>query len=242
MSTPIIIGISFTEAKYSNYPAWIIGENSSIEIVALSWEKQNIEDLNKCHGVLLSGGVDIDPYFYQPSLLNYPNQPVEWNRKRDRFELDLFHAAVQKKLPILGVCRGLQLVNVALGGTLLSDIEAIGKPNHRSKLGVDHVHATRILEGSLLQGITLINDGEVNSAHHQSINKVADSLEVNCISQPDGIIEGVEWKEKLNCSPMICVQWHPERLNNKEQSPLSKNIRDWFMLEAEKYSALNLFL
>jgi len=236
LSTPIIIGISFTEAKYSNYPAWIIGENSSIEIVALSWEKQNIEDLNKCHGLLLSGGVDIDPFFYEPEILNYPNQPAEWNRKRDLFEMDLFNVATQKKIPILGVCRGLQLVNVALGGTLLSDIEAIGKTNHRSKLGVDHVHPLQLLEGSLLQGITMIDEGEVNSAHHQSINKLADSLMVNCISHPDGIIEGVEWKEKQNRSPMICVQWHPERINNKEQSVLSKNIRDWFLLEAQKKS------
>lgn len=237
MSTPITIGISFSEAKYSNYPAWIIGENSSIEIVALSWEKQNVEDLNKCHGLLLTGGVDIDPFFYEPSILNYPNQPAEWNRKRDLFEMDLFNSSTQKKIPILGVCRGLQLVNVALGGTLLSDIEAIGKTNHRSKQGVDHVHAIQILEGSLLQGVTMINGGEVNSAHHQSINKVADSLAVNCISQPDGIIEGVEWKDKQNRSPMICVQWHPERINNKEQNALSKNIRDWFLLEAQKYNS-----
>lgn len=236
MSTPIIIGISFSEAKYSNYPAWIIGENSSIEIVALSWEKQNLEDLNKCHGLLLSGGVDIDPFFYEPEISSYQNQPAEWNRKRDLFEMDLVHAAIQKKTPILGVCRGLQLINVVLGGTLLSDIEAIGKPSHRSKLGVDHVHTLQLLEGSLLQGITMLDEGEVNSAHHQSINKVADSLMVNCISQPDGIIEGVEWKEKQNRSPMICVQWHPERLSNKEQSALSKNIRDWFLLEAQKNS------
>jgi putative glutamine amidotransferase len=150
--------------------------------------------------------------------------------------MDLFNAATQKKIPILGVCRGLQLVNVALGGTLFSDIEAIGKPSHRSKLGVDHVHTLQLLEGSLLQGITMLDEGEVNSAHHQSINKVADSLMVNCISHPDGIIEGVEWKEKQNRSPMICVQWHPERLSNKEQSALSKNIRDWFLLEAQKNS------
>jgi hypothetical protein len=93
---------SFSETKYSNYPAWINGENSGIQIVALSWEKQNIEDLNKCHGLLLSGGVDIDPFFYEPEILNYPNQPVEWNRKRDLFEMDLFKVATQKKIPILG--------------------------------------------------------------------------------------------------------------------------------------------
>ncbi len=235
MSTPIIIGISFSETKYSNYPAWISGEDSSIQIVALSWEKQNIEDFNKCHGLVLSGGVDIDPFYYESGISTYPNQPAEWNRKRDQFELDLFHVAAQKKTPILGVCRGLQLVNVALGGTLLSDIESIGKPNHRSSEGIDHIHVLQLLEGSLLQGITMIHEGEVNSAHHQCINKVADSLVVNCISQPDGIIEGIEWKEKQNRSPMICVQWHPERIINKEQNPLSSNIREWFLSEAQKY-------
>ena len=237
MATPIIIGISFSETKYPNYPAWILGENVGVEIVELSWEKQNMEDLAKCHGLLLSGGVDMDPKFIQPAITHYPNQPAEWNPGRDQFELDLFSAAQLLRMPILGVCRGLQLVNVALGGNLLTDLEDEGKPNHRSRVGVDHVHGVQLLAGSLLETITAIHEGEVNSAHHQAINRVADSLLVNCISQPDEIIEGIEWKEKENRSPMICVQWHPERIINKEQNPLSKNIRDWFLAEAAKYSA-----
>lgn len=237
MATPIIIGISFSETKYPNYPAWILGETMEVEIVELSWEKQNLEDLEKCHGLLLSGGVDMDPKFIQPAITHYPNQPAEWNPARDQFELDLFSAAQLLKMPILGVCRGLQLVNVALGGNLLTDLEDEGKPNHRSRAGVDHVHGVQLLAGSLLETITAIHEGEVNSAHHQAINRVADSLVVNCFSQADEIIEGIEWKEKENRSPMICVQWHPERIINKEQHPLSKNIRDWFFAEALKYSA-----
>ena len=237
MATPIIIGISFSETKYPNYPAWILGETMDVEIVELSWEKQNIQDLEKCHGLLLSGGVDMDPKFIQPAITHYPNQPAEWNPARDQFELDLFSAAQLLKMPILGVCRGLQLVNVALGGNLLTDLEDEGKPNHRSRAGVDHVHGVQLLAGSLLHTITAIHAGQVNSAHHQAINRVADSLVVNCFSQADEIIEGIEWKEKENRSPMICVQWHPERIINKEQHPLSKNIRDWFFAEALKYSA-----
>ena len=237
MATPIIIGISFSETKFSNYPAWILGETMNVEIVELSWEKQNMEDLAKCHGLLLSGGVDMDPKFIQPAITHYPNQPAVWNPARDQFELDLFNAAQLLKMPILGVCRGLQLVNVALGGNLLTDLEDEGKPNHRSRAGVDHVHGVQLLAGSLLETITAIHEGEVNSAHHQAINRVADSLVVNCFSQADEIIEGIEWKEKENRSPMICVQWHPERIINKEQNPLSKNIRDWFLAEAVKYSA-----
>jgi putative glutamine amidotransferase len=237
LATPIIIGISFSETKFSNYPAWILGETMNVEIVELSWEKQNMEDLAKCHGLLLSGGVDMDPKFIQPAITHYPNQPAVWNPARDQFELDLFNAAQLLKMPILGVCRGLQLVNVALGGNLLTDLEDEGKPNHRSRAGVDHVHGVQLLAGSLLETITAIHEGEVNSAHHQAINRVADSLVVNCFSQADEIIEGIEWKEKENRSPMICVQWHPERIINKEQNPLSKNIRDWFLAEAVKYSA-----
>jgi putative glutamine amidotransferase len=237
LATPIIIGISFSETKYPNYPAWILGETIDVEIVELSWEKQNMEDLAKCHGLLLSGGVDMDPKFIQPAITQYPNQPAEWSAARDQFELDLFSAAQRLRMPILGVCRGLQLVNVALGGNLLTDLEDEGKPNHRSRAGVDHVHGVQLLAGSLLETITAIHEGEVNSAHHQAINRVADSLMVNCISQADEIIEGIEWKEKENRSPMICVQWHPERIINKEQYPLSKNIRDWFLAEAAKYSA-----
>lgn len=234
MSENIKIGICFTEARYANYPAWLSENNPEVEVIRFSADEGNNAALDNCHGLVLSGGIDIDPCFYQPSLTVYPNCPDKWNPERDAFEMALFREALQKKLPVLGICRGLQLVNVALGGTLVPDIEATGKQNHRAINGIDHYHAIRVIEKTLLAEITHVASGTVNSAHHQSINTVADTLIVNSYAD-EAIIEGVEWKEKENKSALLCVQWHPERINNKTTNPLSQNIKHWFLSQASKY-------
>ena len=230
----IKIGVSFSETKYPNYPAWIGDEDAGIEVVELSWEKQNLDDLHLCRGLLLTGGLDMDPWFYDPQLLNYPNQPKEWNRSRDEFELELFGLAQALKMPVLGICRGLQLINIALGGTLIMDLELDGQQNHRNMEGIDYIHSILLSENTLLKSVCGITEGIVNSAHHQAIDRVAESLLVNCFSD-DGIIEGIEWKEKRDRPPMLCVQWHPERIQNKESNPLSQNIKEWFFAEAKKF-------
>ncbi|MBY0481518.1 MAG: gamma-glutamyl-gamma-aminobutyrate hydrolase family protein [Chitinophagaceae bacterium] len=233
MSTKIIIGVSFSETKYPNYPKWILGDRPDIELIELSWEKQNLADLHKCQGLLLTGGIDIDPIFYQSIKTDYPNQPLKWNEARDQFEIDLLISAFTIKMPVLGICRGLQLINIALGGTLIADIEAAGKPNHRAQNGVDHYHNVALVEGSLIENICSTKTGTVNSAHHQSIETIAVSFMLNAISS-DGIVEGIEWKDKVHKSPLIAVQWHPERL--EKNNPLSTNLREWFLTEASKYS------
>ena len=174
------------------------------------------------------------PCFYDPELKNYPNQPKEWNPQRDQFELDLFSLAQDFKMPVLGICRGLQLINIALGGSLTLDLEAAGQQNHRNMNGIDYIHSVRLEKDSLFASVCKIEQGVVNSAHHQAIDRVADTLLVNCFSD-DGIIEGIEWKNKEGRSPMLSVQWHPERIENKEINPLSQNIRAWFFEEASKF-------
>ena len=234
MKTTITIGISFSETKYANYPAWILDANNGVEIVELSWEKQNLEDLLQCHGLLLTGGLDLDPIFYKPGLKWYANRPEQWNRIRDRFEFDLFDLSQSLRMPVLGICRGLQLINIAMGGTLILDLEAAGKQNHRNMDGIDYIHPVELKEDTLLSDVCATLEGIVNSAHHQAIDQVAESLGVNCFSG-DGIIEGIEWKDKNNRSPMVAVQWHPERIENKEINPLSQNIKAWFFGQATKF-------
>lgn len=234
MSTPLTIGISFSATNYANYPAWIIGDHAGIKIIELSWEKQNSADLSKCQGLLLTGGIDIAPVFYNSQISDYSNKPAAWSKARDQFEINLFHAAQVAGMPVFGICRGLQLVNVALGGNLVLDIEEAGKQSHRSQEGADQLHTIQIQQGSLLSDISGISLGTVNSAHHQALDHVAETLQVNCFS-PDGIAEGIEWKEKNNRPPLLCVQWHPERISDKHTNPLSKNIREWFLLAAAKY-------
>ena len=234
MRKTLTIGVCFSETKYPNYPAWIRDEVNGIEVIELSWEKQNSHELHNCHGILLTGGVDMDPFFYNPELTGYANQPKQWNRQRDQFELDLFNLALSLKMPVLGICRGLQLINIALGGTLILDLEAAGCVNHRNMNGIDYIHPVRIEKDTLLATVGGIGEGTVNSAHHQAIEKIAEILLVNCYSD-DGVIEGIEWKEKQDRSPMVAVQWHPERIENKEINPLSQTIRAWFFEEASKF-------
>lgn len=234
MSAKLAIGITATEAKYNNYPSWILEGRADIEIVELSASWQNQDILKKCSGLLLSGGVDVDPFFYNGSI-PYPNQPNEWKRERDLFEMDLLKTALAVSMPVLGICRGLQLVNVALGGTLVPDIEASGKQNHRAMNGVDFYHSVYLQPNSLLAQVTQSTAGFVNSAHHQAIDQVAPLLQINALAD-EKIIEGLEWIDPLNRSPLLCVQWHPERIEDKNHNPLSIALKNWFLQQASNYS------
>lgn len=231
----IKIGITITEAKYANYPAWIKSGGADYEIVELDWEKNNTADLMLCHGLLLSGGVDIDTQFHAADTKEYPLQPAAFNSQRDLFEMGLFKAAIQAKIPVLGICRGLQLINISLGGKLVLDIESSGKPNHRAMNGVDHVHQVALDPASQLAAITGCSLGTINSAHHQAVLEPASELKAVAFSEADGIIESLEWKDPEQHGPMVCVQWHPERMTNKANEPLSQNILEWFLGAAKKY-------
>ena len=231
----IKIGITITEAKYPNYPAWIKSAGTSYEIVELDWEKNNAADLMLCHGLLLSGGVDIDTQFHAAETKEYPLQPVNFNTKRDQFEMGLLTTAIQARIPILGICRGLQLINICLGGKLVLDIESAGKPNHRAMNEVDHIHQVELDPQSQLAAITGCTLGTINSAHHQAVLEPAPSLKAIAFSLEDGIVESLEWKDPTTHGPMVCVQWHPERMTNKETEPLSQKILEWFLGAAKKY-------
>ena len=230
----IIIGITEPESRFELYRNWITGEDQSIELITLSTDQQNLEEVNKCDGILLTGGIDVLPDFYNNERSDYPNRPKNgWNKERDLFEIEVFEQAVNLRLPILAICRGMQLVNVSLGGTLVQDLEESGKEDHTRDAETDKVHEVTIVKKSLLSEITNVAFGEVNSAHHQSINKISASLKANCIST-DGVIEGAEWLDKTSKSPLLCVQWHPERILNKKNNPLSENIRNWFLTAIQK--------
>ena len=228
MSSKIKIGVTLSEARHENYPAWVKGDDENIEIIELSWLKQNWDEIEDCDGIVLTGGVDTHPKFYENERLDYPNKPAEWNEARDEFEMHVFETALNFDHPILAICRGLQLVNVALGGDLIQDLEEAGKNDHRRHGDIDGEHAVSITENSLLSQIAKSTTGNINSAHHQAIGRISDELMVNAVSS-DGVIEGAEWKEKEDEPWMLCIQWHPERMKDKETNPLSKNIREKFL-------------
>ena len=232
----LTIGITDTEARYSNYPLWIKGDDLDIEIIQLI--PANINELEKLDGIVLSGGIDTHPKFYNNKCISYQFAPKEFNVIRDEFELEVFKFSLEKNIPVLAVCRGMQLVNIALGGDLIQDIEESGKLDHRRHNDKDGMHEIKVVKDSLFYEITGGECGTINSAHHQALGKIASDLKVTAFS-PDGIAEATEWKSKNDKPFLLCVQFHPERLAQQhEGSSIAHNIREQF-LKAVNQKALN---
>ena len=223
----ITIGVTFSETRYENFPKWIKGDDEDIEIHELSWKEQNWEDIESCDAILLTGGVDIHPQFYGSEVMDYP-LASDFNIERDEFEMHVFETALNLGHPILAICRGHQLVNVALGGDLIQDLQAAGKLDHRRQGDTDTVHTIAVTEGTLLHQITGQSTGTINSAHHQATHELSEELMPNSYS-PDGVVEGAEWRDKEGKPWLLCVQWHPERMLDKETSPFAHHIREAFL-------------
>jgi putative glutamine amidotransferase len=172
--------------------------------------------LDGCDGLLLTGGEDIDPSWYGADASSHLTPP---SRDRDLFELALFAVARQRNIPILGVCRGLQLVNVALGGTLYQDIptERPGSVEHQPEGARDaRSHVVRLQPGSRAAGALGSTTVTVNSSHHQAIKELAPGLIATGWTSDD-LIEAVE---SVPGAPwLLAVQWHPEEMYADRQAP-----------------------
>jgi putative glutamine amidotransferase len=189
--------------------------------------------MDRCHGLVLSGGIDTHPRFYKSETFDYPLAPKTFDEKRDLFELDVFRFACDRRVPLLAVCRGMQLVNIALGGDMIQDLETSGKNNHRKSGTTDGIHSVVVEKDSLLYSITQSETGTVNSAHHQGLGSIASDLLVNAWSA-DGIAEGVEWKDKSGKNFFLGVQWHPERLEGiLPGNPLGVKVRELFLEDVQ---------
>jgi putative glutamine amidotransferase len=225
------IGISFSRTNFHYYWNWFTKADlgHDMELLELSFEKNNSDDISSCDGFVLTGGVDIDTSFYGGAD-SYAHQPDSFQVERDLFEKKIFQYAQTHQLPLLGICRGLQLVNVFQGGKLIEDIDDANL-KHKKEDDTDKLHHIKVKPGSLLAVTTGTLRAEVNSAHHQAIqpHALGENLMVNAWSEDDAIIEGIEYKDKTGKAFMLCVQWHPERLMDKENNPFSINIKQQFI-------------
>ena len=213
--------------KFENYRRWIATE-PGVEVVKLSFHDQNATDVESCDGILFSGGEDVHPALYgKPEFVeNYGLKEII--PARDQFEYEVIEKALEAKKPVLGICRGLQLINVYLGGSLLPDIPSLSRSNAHGKIsGQDQLHEIRVESLSMLHEITGRGKGQVNSAHHQGVDKPAGKLKISAFGEPS-IIEAMEWENPLHKSWLLLVQWHPERMQDLS-SPFSGNVKQAFL-------------
>lgn len=226
------IGITESDTNFLNYPAWIQGDG--VEVIVLSYRNENKEDFPRCDGFLLSGGVDMHPSAYGNSRVDYP-WATNFNEARDAFEREVFQYACLHEKPVLAICRGLQVVNVALGGNLFQDLQEQGFSNHRKGAEADREHLISVEPSSLLFSIAGQSQGLVNSAHHQGLDRLAESLRVSAWSD-DRVVEAIEYMDFDQKPFFLGVQWHPERLRIQDSfTPFSMHIRQAF-LDAAKPS------
>jgi len=194
-----------------------------------------------CDGLLLTGGEDVAPDRYGESVV-HPS--VESVPERDALEFTLLEWALSDGLPVLAVCRGIQLLNVALGGTLYQDLPSDWPSDRLHPRGHDQMkqeppgprtephHEVTVLEGSGLADVLGETRFKVNSLHHQGIKSLAPGL-VAVAHAPDGLIEGVEGAPGSRASFLLGVQWHPEELARAGDPP-SRRLFERFVAAAAK--------
>ncbi len=209
-----VIGITLFEGEVPSAPAIRDDYNRSVEqaqAVPVLLPAVRPEDaslvLDRVDGVLLAGGGDVDPALYGQA----PHPKLGCvDHRRDVFELALASEALRRDLPLLAICRGLQVLNVAMGGALLQDIPsesgmvnahgAVGERSRRS-------HGVEVLAETRLHAILGRDTVLVNSSHHQAVDRIGEGLVVSARALEDGIIEGMEVPAARF---VLAVQWHPE--------------------------------
>lgn len=161
----------------------------------------------RLHGLLLSGGSDVDPALYGAAPHPKLGRVV---RERDEFELALVREALARDLPLLAICRGHQVLNVALGGTLVQDIPSQvqrGGDHDARRERWERAHDVDVRPGTRLHAILQRERVSVNSFHHQAIERLGQGLRVSAVAPGDGVVEGVELPDRRFA---LGVQWHPE--------------------------------
>ncbi len=204
------------------------GGGLPLNIPVIKSEEYMDEIVDRCDGFLFSGGLDISPSYYDALPDSNCGKVVP---ERDEFELKLLEKAIKTNKPILGICRGIQLINVYYNGTLKQDID-----DHRDGLNHHYLtkfprwykaHEVEIEENSHLEKIFSDKIIMTNSLHHQSLERVGKGLTV-VAKASDGIVEGVEDKDK---NFLLGVQWHPEMMYYKHEEQLK--VFEYFIKKAK---------
>jgi len=190
--------------------------------VELTRDADPVEMVARLDGLVMTGGADLDPATYGAD----PDPALgEIEPSRDRWELALVRAALARRVPMLCICRGAQLLNVALGGTLVQHIAAPGHAGWHTPR-TDRCHVVRVTAGSragALYGAEIVT----NSLHHQAVDRVGGGLRVTAVSD-DGVVEAIEL---VDHPQVFAVQWHPEMLGGHPDPAFH-----WLVAEATAFA------
>ena len=236
-TTPVDKPLRIALSKGSeNYVNWVHRGDSAVEIVDMQGMQVDsaLELLATCDAIVFTGGEDVVPSYYGKIE---DSAQCKTNPERDSLEFELIKEAMKLKMPVFGVCRGQQILNVALGGTLIVDIPSDhpGKVIHKCEDYLHCFHSVNILKGSQLQQISKADTGMVTTNHHQAIEKPAPGMRITAYSA-DNIPEAIEWAEPEGKPFFIAVQWHPERMDTL--SPLSMPLVNAFLRAASDFRKL----
>jgi putative glutamine amidotransferase len=238
LDKPVKIAVTKASANYLN---WIKKGDALIIPVDMYplGLSVSLSALNECSGLLVTGGEDVDPSFYGKS--SEKGLCKEIDPYRDTLEITLIRKALEMKIPVLGICRGEQVLNVALGGTLIVDIPTYFKTKAGSLKPVaahecdDYIkcyHSVTVFPGTLLHSVVSCDSGFVSSNHHQAVDRLGKGLRCSTLS-PDGLIEGIEWEDPQGKSFLLGVQWHPERMDTS--NAFSGNVLKKFLSVCNQY-------
>jgi putative glutamine amidotransferase len=202
-----LIGITRC-SKLADYVASVEQTGARVRVLEVSDSPKKV--LDEIDGLLLTGGGDVDPVFYGED--RHPSVE-DAEPGRDEFEIDLARRAVESNVPMLAICRGAQVLNVAMGGSLVQDIPSAVESDlpHTISQANQVAHDVSIVRGSKLEAalgsaVSTSHTCRVNSRHHQSVGRLGDDLSASATA-PDGVVEAIEAPQKAFC---VGVQWHPE--------------------------------
>ena len=207
----------------SKYMESLARAGAGMRWVELSDPEQAVQDALTCDGLLLPGGGDMDPKFYGQARIPACGEP---NLLRDAAEPLLLRAFLAADKPVLGICRGIQVMNVVLGGDLYQDIKPFEHLPHNGHWA--KVHTVTVRRGTLLSRILGQDTVLVNSQHHQAVDRVAPGFTLAALSE-DGIVEAIEKPDARFC---LGVQWHPEWLSDAD--PAMQSLFDAFVNACSK--------
>lgn len=188
-------------------------------------------------GILFAGGEDVDPEFYHETK-KYPT--VNASRERDLFEFDLLDRALRARMPVFGICRGAQMINVKYGGSLYQDLKSDRMPDSETEPYLEHrqqpvprteaTHGVTVTDAGALLARVLHGSCRVNSMHHQAIRVVGRGLRVSARAE-DGLVEAIESGDGAF---LLAVQWHPEELVERAEQ---RRIFEMFISECRARAA-----